>query len=115
MKVNKKDMGRRVKKARQQKNLTQDQLAEIIGTSTAHISHIENARGNASIDTIIDIMDALDLSPNELFCGTVETAKPHLLTESVELLNQFSTERVNMYNRQWEMELEEKKERERNK
>lgn len=115
MKVNKKDMGRRVKKARQQKNLTQEKLAEIIGTSTAHISHIENARGNASIDTVIDIMDALDLSPNELFCGTVETAKPHLLTESVELLNQFSTERVNLYNRQWEMELEEKKERERNK
>ena len=34
-------LGKRLKKAREMKNLTQEKLAEMVGCTTAHISHIE--------------------------------------------------------------------------
>ncbi|MEA4923219.1 MAG: helix-turn-helix transcriptional regulator [Eubacteriaceae bacterium] len=106
MKADKKDMGRRIKKARLGKGLTQEQLAEMIDTSITHISHIENSKGNASIDTVIAIMNALDLMPDELFCGVVNTAKPQLMKETADILDKFSVERVRLLNQQLELELE---------
>ena len=50
--------------------LTQAQLAEIVDLSTNHISHIENGSSKMSLDTLIDICNALNVSPNEILWGT---------------------------------------------
>jgi HTH-type transcriptional regulator/antitoxin HipB len=57
-------LGEAVKKARKSKNLTQEQLGELVGGQKAQISKIENSTKNARLDTILKIFDALGAKVN---------------------------------------------------
>jgi len=46
-----------LKEARAEANLTQDQLADKIGTKKSYISRIENGKGNITIETLIRIFE----------------------------------------------------------
>jgi HTH-type transcriptional regulator/antitoxin HipB len=52
-------LGEAVKKARKSKNLTQEQLGELVGVQKAQISKIENSTKNARLETIMKVFDAL--------------------------------------------------------
>ena len=106
MKVSLKELGSRIQRARLKKNLSQEKLAEVIGSTDTHISHIENSAGYPSVPLLVKIMNALELSPNELFCGVVESTRPLLLKETADILEQFSMERVSLLNKQLQLELE---------
>ena len=62
-------IGLNIKNCRNRMKLTQAQLAEIVDLSTNHISHIENGSSKMSLDTLIDICNALNVSPNEILWG----------------------------------------------
>lgn len=49
-----------IKKARQHRNLTQEQLGELVGVQKAQISKLENSLNSATIDTIIKVFKALN-------------------------------------------------------
>ena len=51
--VDYKDIGARIRKARQDQDITQEQLAEMVGVGTAHISHIETGSGTPGFSTIL--------------------------------------------------------------
>ena len=59
--------GDAVKKARQDKGLTQEKLAEIIEITPAHMKQIESERRNPSVDVLYKLVFALDLSLDSLF------------------------------------------------
>lgn len=61
-------IGQRIKKARAQANLTQDDLAKLSGFSRSHIGAIELDRYHPSISTLMAIADALH-QPVEYFVG----------------------------------------------
>jgi DNA-binding XRE family transcriptional regulator len=46
-----------LKEARQEANLTQEQLADKAGTKKSYISKIENAKGNIQLSTLIRIFE----------------------------------------------------------
>ncbi len=46
-----------LKEARKASNLTQQQLADKVGTKKSYISRIENARGNVQLSTLIRIFE----------------------------------------------------------
>ena len=49
-----------IKKARQERNLTQEELGKLIGVKKAQISRLENSRSsNVTIDTLNKIFKAL--------------------------------------------------------
>ncbi|MDQ6814551.1 MAG: helix-turn-helix domain-containing protein [Bacteroidota bacterium] len=52
-------LGRMIKKARQERNLTQEQLGELIGVQKAQISKLESSANSATIDTILKVFKAL--------------------------------------------------------
>ncbi|QPH40291.1 helix-turn-helix domain-containing protein [Pedobacter endophyticus] len=52
-------LGQAIKQARQERNLTQEQLGEIVGVQKAQISKIENSVKNARFETILKVFDAL--------------------------------------------------------
>ena len=52
-------LGQAIKQARQERQLTQEQLGELVGVQKAHISKIENSFTNARFDTILKVFDAL--------------------------------------------------------
>lgn len=73
-----KDIGARIRAVRMERKMTQEQLAEAAGVGTSHISHIETGSGTPSFETIIQIINALDCSADELFCIEVKNARPFL-------------------------------------
>jgi len=54
------DLAVSLMKAREAANLTQKQLADLIGTSQNAISRVENGNGNPSLKTLTRIADALE-------------------------------------------------------
>ena len=52
-------LGRMIKKARQERNLTQEQLVDLIGVQKAQISKLESSANSATIDTILKVFKAL--------------------------------------------------------
>lgn len=84
--VDYKDIGKRIKVIRKQRKMTQERLAEAAGVGTTHISHIETGQTIPSLQTLIDIINALECSADELLCIEVSQARPFLnnwLTELV--------------------------------
>ena len=57
-------IGQAIKKARQERNLTQEQLGELVGVKKAQISKIENSTTDARFATIIKVFRALDAKVN---------------------------------------------------
>jgi HTH-type transcriptional regulator/antitoxin HipB len=57
-------LGQAIKHARQERNLTQEQLGELVGVQKAQISKIENSVKNARFETIIKVFEALGAKVN---------------------------------------------------
>ncbi len=57
-------LGQAIKQARQERNLTQEQLGALVGVQKAQISKIENSVKNARFETILKVFDALGAKVN---------------------------------------------------
>lgn len=57
-------LGQAIKQARQERNLTQEELGEIVGVKKAQISKIENSTTDARFATILKVFKALDAKVN---------------------------------------------------
>ena len=52
-------LGRMIKAARKERNLTQEQLGELVGVKKSQISKLESSANSATIDTILRVFKAL--------------------------------------------------------
>jgi HTH-type transcriptional regulator/antitoxin HipB len=52
-------LGETIRQVRRERNLTQEQLGELVGVRKAQISKIENSVKNARFETILKVFDAL--------------------------------------------------------
>lgn len=52
-------IGSAIKHARQERNLTQEELGKLIGVQKAQISRLESNASNATIDTLMRVFSAL--------------------------------------------------------
>ena len=57
-------LGKMIKTARQEGNLTQEQLGKLVGVQKAQISKLESSANSATIDTIIKVFKALKAEIN---------------------------------------------------
>jgi DNA-binding XRE family transcriptional regulator len=57
-------LGQAIKQARQERNLTQEQLGNLVGVQKAQISKIENSVKNARLETILKVFNALGAKVN---------------------------------------------------
>jgi HTH-type transcriptional regulator/antitoxin HipB len=59
-------LGKMIKTARQERNLTQEELGKLVGVQKAQISKLESSANSATIDTILKVFKALqaDISFN---------------------------------------------------
>lgn len=71
-----KAIGRRVKKARLKKDLSENQVANMTGISNSHLSNIENGHTKASLPALITIANALSVSIDDLLCDNIDHSKP---------------------------------------
>lgn len=63
-------LGRMIKTARQERNLTHEQLGELVGVKKSQISKLERSSNSATIDTIMKVFKALKAEVN--FNVTIE-------------------------------------------
>ena len=59
--------GKRIKELRKQKNLTQEQLAELVDMDTRNIIKIENAQTFPRVKTLDKLLEVFENSASELF------------------------------------------------
>ena len=57
-------LGRAIKDVRLERNLTQEQLGELVGVQKAQISKLENSLTNARLETILKVFSALGVRVN---------------------------------------------------
>jgi DNA-binding XRE family transcriptional regulator len=57
-------LGKMIKAARQERNLTQEELGRLVGVQKAQISKLESSANSATIDTIIRVFGALKAEIN---------------------------------------------------
>ncbi|MEO6893870.1 MAG: helix-turn-helix domain-containing protein [Ginsengibacter sp.] len=57
-------LGQAIRQARLERNLTQEQLGDLVGVQKAQISKIENSVKNARFETILKVFDALGAKVN---------------------------------------------------
>ena len=73
MPVNRYALGERIYEARKKRKMTQSDLAEQAGISNTYLSHIENGSKNMSMDTFIDIANALGVTADELLTDNLSS------------------------------------------
>jgi len=90
MKLNYLAIGERIKILRKQHNLSQQTLSEMIGKTPTYISRLESGTRGASIDTIIEIGNALMISTDSLLAEYLWHKEELLNDEFAKLLNDCS-------------------------
>lgn len=86
MALNIKIIGRRVKESRIQKHMSQADLAERIDMSVTYISHIETAKKQASLESLVRIANVLGVTVDNLLNGNQANDLAEYKTELVQLL-----------------------------
>ena len=76
------DMGKRVRKQRQLIGLTQQELAERIGVSTSFVGHVERGTRKASLETVINIANALGVSADTLLQDSLDVMTKPLASDA---------------------------------
>ena len=70
--MNYEDLGNRIRKKRRQLGWTQEMLATKIGVSTSFIGHVERATRTASLETLVEIANALEVSTDYLLAASLQ-------------------------------------------
>ena len=85
-----KAIGTRIKAAREAQNLTQEQLAEIIGISATHVSVIERGVKAPKLETFIEIANALNVTSDSLLLDVLNNSLQITATELSEQIERLA-------------------------
>jgi transcriptional regulator with XRE-family HTH domain len=80
------DIGSRIRAERTKQNISQEELAEMVGVGTTHISHIETGNTVPSIKVLVAVINALNVSADELLRNHIYKAKHVLEGEMAEMM-----------------------------
>ena len=87
MSVDYKDMGKRIREIRESKHMTQAALSELAGIEPSNLPHIERAATKVSLPTLMNIANALEVSLDELVCGSLIKSEHIAVRQLNELLS----------------------------
>ncbi|WP_066504428.1 helix-turn-helix domain-containing protein [Abyssisolibacter fermentans] len=89
-----KKVGSNIKKYRLKKNLTQEQLAYKTELSQQYIGNIERGVTTSSMETILKICYALDITPNHLFISSSKISTKALQEQLVNMLEDSTADEI---------------------
>ena len=73
MEINYVKLGKRIRRIRDDRKLSQEKVAKEIGVSVAHMSNIENGKTKFSLPVLINIAETLGVTPDVLLMEQVNT------------------------------------------
>ena len=74
-------LGKKIQQIRKHKNITQEQLVELVGLDVSSVSHIETGKHYPSSENLEKIIETLKIKPNELFSFEEPTKNDELIEE----------------------------------
>ncbi len=90
-------LGKRIRKQRISKKWTQQMLSEKCDITPTNISHIERAKINPSLETLVKIANALEIGLDELLCDSLTVAGTPIIENKIAtLLNDCSDREIRM-------------------
>lgn len=95
--MNTASIGKRIRKAREQKGWRQEDFAEKIGLSVTYTGMIERGEKVPKLETFITIANTLGVSADQLLADVLDTGysvKSSSMTESIEKLSPLERERI---------------------
>lgn len=85
MELNYIKLGKRIKRIRKEKGLSQNQLAEYTDISVNHLSHIECANTKVSLPVLLSIVNALNITMDDVLCDSLPKVKEPFKNEITKL------------------------------
>lgn len=85
-------IGEKIRKYRKEKGISQEELAEKVGISVTHMSHIETANTKLSLPVFVSVAEALGLKLDDLLKDKSPECEANVVEELTELVLE-STER----------------------
>lgn len=86
-------IGQQIRKYRKAQGLSQEQLAERIGISVTHMSHIETGNTKLSLPVFVDIARVLEVQTDDLLCDN-PLGRKKSINELTEILESCSTQQI---------------------
>ena len=86
-------IGQRLKKARIDKDMTQENLAEQLDISVAFLSRVERGLSHVNLKRLSQICNILGVSEGYILNGTASTSEQYLISEFNEILSSCSPEK----------------------
>ncbi len=83
-------IGQRIRKIRKACGLSQEELAEKVGISVTHMSHIETGNTKLSLPVLVDISKILQVSTDELLYDKPYSDKTQIKQEISSLIDSCS-------------------------
>ncbi len=88
------EIGQRIRKYRKAHQLSQEELAEQIGISTTHMSHIETGNTKLSLPVLVSLAAALEVGADDLLFESVATTRNSVMDDLVNTLENCSTQQI---------------------
>lgn len=87
-------IGQRIRKIRKARNLSQEQLSEMVGISITHMSHIETGNTKLSLPVLVDLANALEVRTDDLLYDKVTSERSTATDTIVQLLEACTTQQL---------------------
>ncbi|TBL80854.1 helix-turn-helix domain-containing protein [Paenibacillus thalictri] len=89
-------IGKRIRKARENKGFTQEQLAESLSVSNVYVSKIERGKTPINLDRLSQICMVLEESPEYMIGGANHASEDYLRHEIITMLEGCSPEKIKL-------------------
>jgi transcriptional regulator with XRE-family HTH domain len=107
MQIDYKKLGSKIRIVREKKKLTQEQLAEMVELSNNYISNIELNRSIPSLETLVKICNALEITPDYILIDSIYTSKEYIKDEIAQKLNMCNEKSIKIISKFIDLILEE--------
>ena len=87
-------IGQRIRKIRKTRNLSQENLAEMIGISVTHMSHIETGNTKMSLQVLVDLAAALEVRTDDLLYERHFTERNTAMEAIMQILDTCTTQQI---------------------
>jgi len=88
------EIGQRIRKYRKASRLSQEELAEKVGISIPHMSHIETGNTKLSLPVLVSLATALEVSADDLLFDNTATTRNSVIDDLTNLLENCSISQI---------------------
>lgn len=90
-------IGENIQHLRKKKGMTQEELAELVSLSPNYLSAIERGVYQLKYDKLVEIINCLECTPNDIFVGTYKSSyktRASHLSDTIETLDPKEQDRI---------------------